>query len=63
MQLIHIGLPWIILDNLIFKSSLMTWLGRRVIFIKKRSMVFGIQYLEACVNYELFYNAQSYPPL
>ena len=27
-----------------------------------RSVVLGIQLLEICVNYELFYNAQSYSP-
>ena len=28
-----------------------------------RTVVLGIQLLEICFNYELFYNAQSYPPL
>ena len=28
-----------------------------------QSVVLGIHLLESCVNYELFHNAQSYPPL
>ena len=41
----------------------MTSLRLRVIIIKMRSAVFGIQHLEVCVNYALCYNAQGYPPL
>ena len=34
-----------------------------VIFIKMRFVVFCIHHLEFCVNYELFYNGHSYPPI